>query len=101
MVCMVGGIRALSAQPGLSIYTQLVAKTLSFHLFALRIKQPHRATGFVSHCRQCCKPASRPIHTANIDINGPITTLVSNLNNNGKCYTGTPLISLYNFSYLT
>lgn len=51
-VVLAGSIRALSALPGVSIYTQLVANTLSFYLFALRIKQPRRVTGFVSHCSQ-------------------------------------------------
>lgn len=40
MVCKAGSISAMRALPGVSIYAQLVAKTLSFYLFALRIKQP-------------------------------------------------------------
>lgn len=57
-----GGIRGLSTQPSLSIYTELVANTLSFHLFPLRIKHPRCATRFVSHWGHCWKPAPRPIH---------------------------------------
>lgn len=45
---------ALSALPGVSIYAQLAANTLSFYLFALRIKQPHRV-------HWVCQPLQAPL----------------------------------------
>lgn len=95
-----GSIRAGSSLPAVSIYTQLVANTLSFYLFALRIKQPHRATGSVSHCRHRCEPAS-PIHTANNGTAGYVTTSVYGLNSRDMFYTGTPLIWLSGLFFLT
>lgn len=64
---------ALSTQPDLSIYTYLVTNTLIFHLFVLRIKQSHRAIGFVRHGTRY----TTITHTANTYRIGYISTLVA------------------------